>query len=249
MPQDPSIRASRSPAPPGSRRIKLQPTAIESFLTYLFSDIARRPKKLRLSEAAAVARFLHSLSFAGVPNDVAKGGDEALQKYGLEQPEEGMKARACLEELSQLIWNTLFQCGEFNVANPHIATRFLETHRHTYLANSPVDEALELIKRRRMPTGGSPRYGPPRLRSRSRTVAAGCDNRNQPKDDLSERIFIADEALNWAGKKKRQPSIELTFPGAAKIRSGRARTSVNASRNLRKGRIKSCRLSKPAGQV
>ena len=200
MPLDPTLKVMfRPPTPPGPYRFKLQPGAIDPFLIYLFSDIARRPQKLGLSETAAVARYLRLLSVASVPNDVARGGEQALQHYAGKERQEDLNARSCLEEISNIIWNSLFQHGEFDMASSNTAIQFLETHRQTYLANAPVDDAIALVKSRQAPVGAISLFKPPALRSRSRTVLAGREKSHLPNNDLSELIFIADVALTWAG--------------------------------------------------
>lgn len=73
---------------PKPRQRKLKPEHVDAFLTFLFSDVARKPEELRLLEGARVARYLRAL---------------ALEEEG--------DTRAVLEYLSKLTWASVLRAA------------------------------------------------------------------------------------------------------------------------------------------
>jgi hypothetical protein len=195
-------------------RQALEISEIDEFLRYIFGDIARRPDPLRLRETAEVVRFIKRLTSQGVPRAVANEGADVATKYRSMSPEQS-RARWYADQIAEIIWNTLLQSGEFPTAAKSEALNFLSKHRQTYLANPYFDEALAFVEAFELPAHAPPMNEPPAFRSRSRTVRTYASNARL-KSDLSERIYIADEALKRAGlKTKRRPVIGRALEDAA----------------------------------
>ena len=60
---------------------RLEPTEVDGFLEFIFSEVARKPKELVLKEVSAVVRYLRRLVVQGLPKSVLAGGQEAIRKY------------------------------------------------------------------------------------------------------------------------------------------------------------------------
>lgn len=119
---------------------------------------------------------------------------------------EHSKARRCANQIAEIIWNVLLQSGEFPTATKSEVLDFLRKHRQTYLANPYFDQALAYVEAFDLPADGVPMIEPPTFRSRSRTVRIYPSNARL-KSDLSERIYIADQALKRAGLKTKRRSV------------------------------------------
>jgi hypothetical protein len=200
MPQVPDPNAGWLPADQFILpRQELQASQIEEFLRHLFGDIARRPAQLRLREAAAVVRYLKLLCSQGVLTPAKEAADASGSEHS--------KDRWDANRIAEIIWNVLLQSGEFVTATKSEALDFLGKYRQTYLANPHFDRALAYVERFELPAGSRNPQEAPTFKSRSRTARIYPPN-SRLKDDLSERIYVADRALIRAGlKTKRRPVI------------------------------------------
>jgi hypothetical protein len=152
----------------------LLPEEAGRFLKYLFSSIGRRPKRIGLREGAAVARYLKLLAWESAAGP----------------------GRQLLERLSQVIWGTVLQFGQFSMSSQQEAAAFLESHAHTYLAAFDVAAAVKLVRKARPPVGNTQGLPAPNLLS-MHSVAQGTPT-PQRQDDLSERIYAGYYALRRA---------------------------------------------------
>ncbi len=155
-------------------RRDLLPEEAEAFLEYLFSDVARRPRPLRLQQGARVARYLDALAWETEPGAM----------------------RQLLERLRDGIWGTLLQFAPLELSSKPEAIAFLERHAETYLAGFNVEAALQRVREAAPPTRHGALFQPPHLMSRSRS-ATGKGNPHR-REDLSERIYAGYHALRRA---------------------------------------------------
>lgn len=193
-------------------RQELEASQIDGFLRHLFGDIARRPEQIKLREAAAVARYIKLLCSQGVLSLGQKTGDASATEQS--------KTRWAANQIAEIIWSVLLQSGEFATASKPEALNFLRKHRRTYLANPHFDSALAYVERFELPANARRPEEAPTFKSRSRTARIYPPN-SRLKDDLSERIYVADRALIRAGlKTKRRPVIANILQSAGVERRG-----------------------------
>ena len=220
MPQDRRTR--------GDARISTQRSSpwwhkeSDSFLDFLFSDIAHRPDTLTLRETAAVARFLLALARGGVaPDDAADSQTEDSPHF--EGGREDAEKRVLLSGLARIIWMDLLQFGKINACGKQVAARFLRRHRDTYLAGKDVSSALEAIEYFEVPERDRPLFQPPHLIAR--TFSAQGVGNPYLKDDLTERIYTGYHVLKLAREPRIRPRIAeaLERAGAATVARKRAR--------------------------
>lgn len=160
--------------------LKLQPQTLareeaEAFLQWLFSAVARRPKRLDLREGAGVARYLWGLAWETPPGPL----------------------RQQLLRMAEVIWRTILACAPFEAAGQGEVLRFLDQHAKTYLLSFDVATVREQVRRSEPPSATSCGPGPPHLMS-PYLSASGAGN-PQLADDLSERIYAAYHGLRRAG--------------------------------------------------
>lgn len=156
-------------------RQELKPPEADAFLDYLFSAIARRPKRLTLREGCAVARHLKALAWQARPG----------------------KMRRFLDYLANVVWGMAFQYAPIETASKLATIEFLQKHRHTYL--SSIDAAFrleEVLQYIRDAPLVSQSFDPPRLLGPSLSVHGGGNP--HLADDLSERIYAGYYALRRA---------------------------------------------------
>jgi hypothetical protein len=152
----------------------LRPDEIEAFLNYIFSDISRRPKRLKLKETAAVARYL-----------------KAVAVETSFSPE-----RELVERVAEVIWGTLLDTGQIEIASTEQVMEFLEEHAPTYLASFDVPAMVKYLRQVKAPTRHSDFFRPSNLMGKRRSGShRGPD---QLPDDLTERIYAAYHALRKA---------------------------------------------------
>src|ERR1700739_4422552 len=87
--EDGWIRGDQLILPPQS----LSPEEIGAFLKFLFTEIARKPKRLKLRETAGVARYLKAIAF--------------------ETPASAERDTA--ERLAEMIWLTMLDTGQIEI--------------------------------------------------------------------------------------------------------------------------------------
>ena len=215
MPQVLRPEDSSMPLHPLPRQ-SLEKSDVDSFLEFLFKDVAHRPQELRLSEGASVARYIAWLALQGVPNSVLAQGSAALTEYQLAaKTADDEAARWNGNRIANKVWGVLRQNCAFDASSKQAALRFLRRHSKTYFDNPYLRPALEFIENFDLPTDANFPFGPPALLSGSMSV----QGRRTPRlvDDLSDRIFAAYYALRRAGVKHRTPSIAKALT-TAKIR-------------------------------
>ena len=104
MPQVPGLPNDWTLAPPQS----LEASEVDDFLKYLFSHVAKRPKRLLLKECAAVARYMRWLAWKGVPLTVLERGKEAVDDYRrADRNEADRDARWNVERTAEIVWETV----------------------------------------------------------------------------------------------------------------------------------------------
>jgi hypothetical protein len=89
-------------------RQSLSPEEIGAFLEFLFREIARKPKRLKLKETAGVTRYLKALAF--------------------ETPPSG--ERDAVERLAEVMWLTMLDTGQIEIARKDEVIHFLRRHGH-----------------------------------------------------------------------------------------------------------------------
>jgi hypothetical protein len=152
---------------------QLQPSEVEPYLDYLFGNVARRPKPIRLREGAAAARFLQELARQAPAGEV----------------------RQLLSILAGVIWRTVLQNAPFSMGPKEAVVELLRKHASTYLVAFDVEAAVKYVQEAQPPI--------PRIRSEaprllSRRLAVQADSAGQRLDDVSERIYAGYHALRRA---------------------------------------------------
>ena len=146
----------------------------EPFLSYVFGQLARKPRRLKLKETAPVARYLKAIA--------------------AETP--GSPQRIMLDRLAGVIWSALFEFGRIEIATKPEAIRFLREHAHTYLSSFDIEGIVKQVDKRDEPSRHREFFLPPNLMGEGRSVQSGGPARL--RDDLTERIYVAYYALRRA---------------------------------------------------
>jgi len=144
------------------------------FLEFLFSEIARKPKALKLKETSRVARYLKAVAWE------AQGSPE----------------RDTVEHLANVIWLAMLQSGKIEIAEKKQAIHFLRDHAHTYLASFEVDKIVGYLEKLKEPSRHAEFFRPPKLMGAKRSLSGKGPGRLQ--DDLTERIYVGYHALRRA---------------------------------------------------
>lgn len=179
---------------------------VNSFLTWQFGDIARRPEALTLRETAAVVSYLRRLRIQGIPKEVVHRGLDAIKAY-YRRPERSaveMRARHNAERVERLLWAELLQFGNLPVSSKTTAKTFLR-RRASDLSGPWLGEALKFLEEYDLPPDANEQSGAQRLVGRQISIQGDINPYLQ--DDLSERIAAADYALKRAGIRARRRSI------------------------------------------
>jgi hypothetical protein len=164
-------------------RQTLSPEENGPFLEFLFGKIARKPKQLKLKETAGVARYLKAAA-------VEAGAS----------PERGT-----IERLAEVIWLTMLDSGQIEIAPKGEAIQFLKTHALTYLASFDVNRISEYLANLPEPARHAEFFQPPKLKGASRS--AWGQGRARLQDDLTERIYVAYHALRRTGTRNTRGRI------------------------------------------
>jgi hypothetical protein len=141
------------------------------FLEFLFSGVARKPKRLKVKQTASVARYLKTVAWEAQPS----------------------QEREELERLVDVIWLTMLRFGQINIAEKQEVIHFLNEHAHTYLNSFDVDKIVKFVESRKEPTTQADSFRPPMLVGKERSISSGDTARLQ--DDLTERIYVAYHVL------------------------------------------------------
>jgi hypothetical protein len=155
-------------------RQSLSKEQAEPFLSYVFGQLARKPRRLKLTETARVARYLKAIA-AELP---------------------GSPQRVMLDRLAEMIWLTFLEVGRIEIGTKPEAIRFLQEHAHTYLSSLDVKGIVEQVDQRDEPSRHREFFRPPNLMGEGRSGPGGGPARLQ--DDLTERIYVAYYALRRA---------------------------------------------------
>jgi len=185
-------------------RQHLEASEVDPFLAFLFGDIAERPGRLTLREAARVVRYLRLLALFGVPNEVGNGGQDEIAKYLVSQSDEERRSRLIAEKAAEIIWGAVWNFGSIAQSGKAGALQFLRTHSKAYLSiyGEPV---LKFVEDFALPPGMEDSFRPPNLHSRSMSVQ-GVGN-PYLQNDLSERIYAAHHALSRENVEKSRARI------------------------------------------
>ncbi len=178
---------------------------VDRFLEFLFANVARRPARVPLREAAGVVRYLRNLAWLGVPSQVVKKGDAAIQEYRRNESKEVRKKRSQVDRLALTIWSVLLQCGDITLARKPTVLGFLKKHKDTYLALEDVGPLTEFIRELEFLPGFKDSFGPPSLMSQNLTNVSPGNPHLQ--DDLTDRIYAAYGALRREGIRGARPKI------------------------------------------
>ena len=156
-------------------RQTLSQEEIGPFLQYVFREIARKPKQLKLKQTASVARYLKAVAAEA----------------------QGHAQRDTVDRVAEVLWLTMLDSGQIKIAPKEEAVQFLKTHALTYLASFDVNSLVEYLQNQPEPSRHTDFFRPPKLRGANRTAwgqgPAGL------QDDLTERIYVAYHALRRAG--------------------------------------------------
>ena len=155
-------------------RQSLSKEQAEPFLSYVFGQLARKPRRLKLTETARVARYLKALA--------------------AEMP--GSPERAALDRLAEVIWLALLEFGRIEIATKPEAIRLLQEHAYTYLSSLDVKGIVEQVDKRDEPSRYREFFQPANLMGEGRSVQGGDPARL--RNDLTERIYAAYYALRRA---------------------------------------------------
>ena len=152
----------------------LQTKDVDAFLAYVFRDISRRPKRLKLKKTAAVVRYMKAIAI-----------------------ESELSAESELvERAAEILWLTLLDTAEIEIANKEEVIQFLEEHALTYLASFEVKRMVELVRQVEVPKRHKDFFRPATLMGKGRAVSRAPA---QLSDDLTERIYAAYYALRRTG--------------------------------------------------
>lgn len=148
---------------------------IGPFLRFLFREIARKPKRLKLKQTAGVARYLKAVA--------AEAQGSAHREY--------------VDHLAAVLWLTMLDCGQIEIAPKKEAIQFLKTHSLTYFASFDVNRILEYLESLPEPSKHAEFFRPPKLQGAGRSAVGRGPARLQ--DDLTERIYVAYHAIRRTG--------------------------------------------------
>jgi hypothetical protein len=169
--QESWIRGDQLILPPQT----LSQEQIGPFLQYLLKEIARKPKRLKLKQTAGVARYFRAV---------------AAEASGSVQ-------REIVNRLAEVLWLTMLDSGQIEIASKAEAVQFLKAHALTYFASFDVNRILEYLGNLPEPSRHSQFFRPPKLKGASRS--AGGQGPARLQDDLTERIYVAYYALRRIG--------------------------------------------------
>ena len=141
------------------------------FLEFLFSGVARKPKRLKLKPTASVARYLKAVAWEAQPS----------------------QEREELERLVDVIWLAMLRFGQINIAEKREVIHFLNEHAATYLNSFDVDKIVKFVESRKEPTTEADSFRLPMLVGKERSISSRDPARLQ--DDLTERIYVAYHVL------------------------------------------------------
>jgi hypothetical protein len=144
------------------------------FLSYVFGQLARKPRRLKLTETARVARYLKAIA-AELP---------------------GSPQRVMLDRLAEMIWLTFLEVGRIEIGTKPEVIRFLQEHAHTYLSSFDIEGIVEQVDKLDEPSRRRESFQPANLMGGGRSVPGGKPARL--RDDLTERIYAAYYALRRA---------------------------------------------------
>jgi len=156
-------------------RQTLSPEEVGPFLQFLFKEIARKPEPLKLKQTAGVARYLKAVA--------------------VEAP--WSSQRDNVDRLSEVLWLTMLDSGQIEIASKEEAVQFLKTHALTYFTLFDVNRILEYLENLPEPSRHAEFFRPPKLKGANRTAWGQGPDRLQ--DDLTERIYAAYHALRRTG--------------------------------------------------
>jgi len=125
--QESWIRGDQLILPPQT----LSQEQIGPFLQYLLKEIARKPKRLKLKQTAGVARYFRAV---------------AAEASGSVQ-------REIVNRLAEVLWLTMLDSGQIEIASKAEAVQFLKAHALTYFASFDVNRILEYLGICRNPPG------------------------------------------------------------------------------------------------
>ena len=103
--------------------MNLRPTEVDAFLKYLFTTLARKPRRLKLHQTAQVARYLHAIA------DEMREGRE----------------RSNLADVAETLWLALSRFAQVKLAEKQDVIAFLQQHAGTYLNSFDIKEIQKLI--------------------------------------------------------------------------------------------------------
>lgn len=156
-------------------RQALSQDQIGPFLDFLFREIARKPKRLKLKETARAARYLKAIA--------------------VEAPLS--RERDVVNHLAEVIWLTMLDSGQIELAQKQQAIKFLKDHAQTYLASFDIERIVEFLENLKEPSRHAEFFQPPKLLGKGRSARG--EGPVQLHDDLTERIYVAYHALRRTG--------------------------------------------------
>ena len=184
-------------------RQALSQDQIGPFLGFLFREIARKPKRLKLKETARVARYLKAIAAEATPS----------------------RERDVVNHLAEVIWLTMLDFGQIELAQKLQAIDLLNDHARTYLASFDVERIVDYVEKLEEPSRHAEFFQPPLLLGKARSPRG--EGPAQLHDDLTERIYVAYHALRRTRIQDARGQIaavlnQLGF--ATRARSGTLRT-------------------------
>jgi hypothetical protein len=156
---------------------------IEPFLQFLFKEIARKPKRLKLKQTAGVARYLKAVAAEA----------------------QGSAQRDKVDRVAEVLWLTMLDSGQIKIAPKEEAIQFVKTHALRYLASFDVNRIVEFLQNQPEPLRHTDFFRPPKLSGARRTALGREPARLQ--DDLTERIYAAYHAVRRTGTRNARGRI------------------------------------------
>jgi hypothetical protein len=197
-----NLKAAINPAP------LLAASEVQSFLDFLFSDLAKKRRSLSLRKTAPIARYLMLLAKHGVPKKAIEEGPDALKKYWESKAAHPRRSAQAVELVAKFVWEDLLRFGDFPRASNEEAREFLQQRRWHHPA---LQIALEFLEDYELPTDVPNLKLPVNVSLPQELVSNVVPTRFVAKrlseqggnpyldDDLSQRVAAADCILKQAG--------------------------------------------------
>jgi len=145
------------------------------------------------------------LAWQGVPKNIIELGAGAIREYQVgRRTDEEIRAREDVERTAEIVWRDLLNFGQFETGSKGKTQSFFRRHK-SHWHHPGFKPAMRFLKDFELPTGLKPPFHQQPLIGRH--LSAQGEGNPYLKDDLSERVTAADNALKRAGIRGRRALI------------------------------------------